>query len=62
MTRLANPDFVECVTASFDKQTAMHLIRAALPVVAHRRTESHVPHRDGLGQQHGFAQGWWGDC
>ena len=57
MTRLANPDFAESVTASFDKQTAMHLIRATLPVVEHGRTEIHVPHWDGIEQQHGFVHG-----
>ena len=57
MTRLANPDFAECVTASFDRQTAMHLIRATLPVVEHGRTEIHVPHWDGIEQQHGFVHG-----
>ena len=57
MTRLANPDFAECVTASFNKQTAMHLIRATLPVVEHGRTEIHVPHWDGIEQQHGFVHG-----
>jgi uncharacterized protein (TIGR00369 family) len=57
MTRLANPDFAACVTASFDKQTAMHLIRATLPVVEHGRTEIHVPHWDGIEQQHGFVHG-----
>ena len=57
MTRIANPDFAECVTASFDKQTAMHLIQATLPVVEHGRTEIHVPHWDGIEQQHGFVHG-----
>ena len=57
MTRLANPDFAACVAASFDKQTAMHLIRATLPVVEHGRTEIHVPHWDGIEQQHGFVHG-----
>jgi len=57
MTRLANPDFAKCVAASFDKQTAMHLIRATLPVVEHGRTEIHVPHWDGIEQQHGFVHG-----
>ena len=57
MTRLANPDFAECVAASFDKQNAMHLIRATLPVVEHGRTEIHVPHWDGVEQQHGFVHG-----
>jgi hypothetical protein len=40
MTPPANPDFAESVTASFDKQNAMHLIRATLPIVEHGRTES----------------------
>jgi acyl-coenzyme A thioesterase PaaI-like protein len=57
MTRLANPDFAECVTASFDKQHAMHPIRAMLPVAEHGRTEIHVPHWDGIEQQHGFVHG-----
>ncbi|NMG74988.1 PaaI family thioesterase [Aromatoleum diolicum] len=57
MTRLANPDFAEAVSASFDKQTAMHLIRATLPVVEHGLTEIHVPHWDGIEQQHGFVHG-----
>jgi uncharacterized protein (TIGR00369 family) len=57
MTRLANPDFAKCVAASFDKQTAMHLIRATLPVVEHGRTEIHVPHWDGIEQQHGLVHG-----
>jgi uncharacterized protein (TIGR00369 family) len=57
MTRIANPDFAKCVAASFDKQTAMHLIRATLPVVEHGRTEIHVPHWNGIGQQHGFVHG-----
>lgn len=57
MTRLANPDFAACVTASFDKQNAMQLIRATLPVVEPGRTEIHVPHWDGIEQQHGFVHG-----
>ena len=57
MTRLANPDFAAGVSASFDKQTAMHLIRATLSLVEHGRTEIHVPHWDGIEQQHGFVHG-----
>ena len=57
MTRIGNPDFAECVTSSFDKQSAMRLIRASLPVVEHGRTEIHVPHWDGIEQQHGFVHG-----
>jgi uncharacterized protein (TIGR00369 family) len=57
MTRIANPDFAQCVAASFDKQTAMHLIRATVPVVEHGRTEIHVLHWNGIEQQHGFVHG-----
>jgi uncharacterized protein (TIGR00369 family) len=57
MTHPANPHFAECVRASFQKQNAMHLIRATLPVVEHGCTEIHVPHWDGIEQQHGFVHG-----
>jgi uncharacterized protein (TIGR00369 family) len=57
MTRLANPDFAARVASSFDKQNAMHLIRATMPVVEQGRTEIHVPHWDGVEQQHGFIHG-----
>lgn len=57
MTRIANPNFPEHVSTSFDRQNAMHLIRATLPVVEHGRTEIHVPHWDGIEQQHGFVHG-----
>lgn len=57
MAQIANPDFAADVVASFDKQNAMHLIRATLPVVEHGRTEIHVPHWEGLEQQHGFVHG-----
>lgn len=57
MTRVSNPDFAAGVTASFNKQNAMHLIRATLPVVEHGRTEIHVPHWEGVEQQHGFVHG-----
>ena len=57
MAHLANPDFAESVAASFNKQQAMHLIRATLPVVEHGRTEIHLPHWEGVEQQHGFVHG-----
>jgi uncharacterized protein (TIGR00369 family) len=57
MTRFANPDFAASVTASFDKQNAMRLIRATMPVVESGRTEIHVPHWEGIEQQHGFVHG-----
>ena len=57
MTHIASPDFKRDVAASFDKQSAMHLIRATLPVIEHGSTEIHVPHWDGVEQQHGFVHG-----
>lgn len=57
MAHIANPHFVESVTASFAKQHAMHLIRATLPLIEHGHTEIHVPHWEGIEQQHGFVHG-----
>lgn len=57
MTHFANPNFAESVIASFDRQNAMHLIRATLQVVEHGRTEIHVAHWDGIEQQHGLVHG-----
>jgi len=57
MHDIANPEFVRDVAASFDKQSAMTLIHATMPVIEHGRTEIHVPHWDGIEQQHGFVHG-----
>ena len=57
MTRIPDPHFVERVRASFDRQNAMQLIQATLPVVEHGRTEIHLPHWEGIEQQHGFVHG-----
>ena len=57
MTHISDPHFAERVRASFDKQNAMALIRASLPVVEHGRTEIHLPHWPGIEQQHGFVHG-----
>jgi uncharacterized protein (TIGR00369 family) len=57
MPRTCDPHLAERVGASFDRQSAMLLIRATLPVVEHGRTEIHVPHWDGIEQQHGFVHG-----
>lgn len=57
MPHPANPHFVSDVAASFNKQSAMQLIRATLPVVEHGYTEIHVPHWNGIEQQHGFVHG-----
>ena len=57
MTRISDPHFAERVRASFDRQHAMTLIQATLPVVEHGRTEIHLPHWQGVEQQHGFVHG-----
>src|SRR5574343_1250232 len=50
-------EFAGRVHASFAKQHAMALIRAELPVVEPGRTEIHLPHWEGIEQQHGFVHG-----
>lgn len=57
MTHPANPDFAAAVAASFNNQHAMHLIHATLSVVEYGRAEIHLPHWDGVEQQHGFVHG-----
>lgn len=57
MKPIANPHFAEHVRASFDRQDAMQLIQATLPVVEHGRAEIHLPHWQGITQQHGFVHG-----
>ena len=57
MSPISDPDFAERVRTSFDRQNAMHLIQATLPVVEHGLTEIHLPHWDGVEQQHGFVHG-----
>jgi hypothetical protein len=44
MSRISDPHFADRVRASFALQHAMTLIRAALAVVEHGRTEIHLPH------------------
>lgn len=57
MTRISDPHFAERIRASFDRQSAMALIRADLPVVEHGRAEIHLPHWSGVEQQHGYVHG-----
>ncbi|MEZ5850277.1 MAG: PaaI family thioesterase [Hyphomicrobiaceae bacterium] len=57
MTDPIDRAIAERVRASFERQNAMHLIHATLPVVAPGRTEIHVPHWQGIEQQHGFVHG-----
>jgi uncharacterized protein (TIGR00369 family) len=57
MTHIANTHFAKRVRESFDRQNVMHLIRATLSVIEHGRTEIHLPHWEGIEQQHGFVHG-----
>lgn len=57
MTHISDPDFAKRVRSSFDRQNAMHLIQATLPLVEHGCTEIHLPHWNGVEQQHGFVHG-----
>lgn len=38
------PHFAGRIRASFERQNAMHLIQATLPIVELGRTEIHLPH------------------
>ncbi len=57
MNPLSDPQFASRVRASFERQQAMALIRATLPLVEYGRTEIHLPHWTGVEQQHGFVHG-----
>lgn len=57
MPHVSDPHFAERVLASFAKQNAMHLIQAAMLLVEHGKAEIHVPHWEGIEQQHGFVHG-----
>ncbi|MCA1938436.1 MAG: PaaI family thioesterase [Dechloromonas sp.] len=57
MHKHTDPDFAARVLASFQRQSAMALIRAALPRIEYGVTEIHVPHWDGIEQQHGYVHG-----
>lgn len=57
MSRISDPHFAERVAASFARQQAMALIRAEMPVIEHGHTEIHLPHWDGVEQQHGYVHG-----
>ena len=52
-----DPRTVERVVATFQRESAMRLIRAAMVRVEHGCTEIHVPHWVGVEQQHGFVHG-----
>ena len=56
-TSILDPETAQRVRASFARQNAMRLIGASLDLVAHGRTEIHLPHAPELEQQHGFIHG-----
>jgi len=57
MNPTLDPQVEQQVRASFARQHAMRLIRASLEIVEHGRTEIHLPHWEGVEQQHGFIHG-----
>lgn len=48
---------VERIRQSFERQNAMQLIKATLPVVDNGHVEIHLEHWSGVEQQHGFVHG-----
>lgn len=57
MHKVQDPDFAERVRASFDRQRAMALIGASMPVIEAGYTEIHLPHKAEITQQHGYVHG-----
>jgi uncharacterized protein (TIGR00369 family) len=57
MASMTERTFADRVRESFQRQNVMHLIRATLPVVEQGRTEIHLPHWEGVEQQHGLVHG-----
>lgn len=57
MSKVLDPLFAQHVLASFQRQRAMQLIHANMPVIEHGRTEIHLEHWDGIEQQHGYVHG-----
>lgn len=52
-----DPHFADRIRDSFARQEAMALIRAEMAVVEAGRTEIHLPHWQGVEQQHGYIHG-----
>ena len=57
MHKAQDPQFAERVRASFERQQAMALIGASLPVIEPGYTEIHLPYRPEVTQQHGYIHG-----
>lgn len=56
-TPTLDPQIAQAVQDSFARQHAMSLIRATLPIVETGLVEIHLPHWEGVQQQHGFVHG-----
>ena len=56
-TPTLDPQIAQAVQDSFARQQAMSLIRATLPIVETGLVEIHLPHWEGVQQQHGFVHG-----
>ncbi|MGO3870947.1 MAG: PaaI family thioesterase [Alcaligenes sp.] len=56
-TPTLDPQITQAVQDSFARQQAMSLIRATLPIVDTGLVEIHLPHWEGVQQQHGFVHG-----
>lgn len=52
-----DPQVMKEVQDSFARQQAMSLIRATMPLVEAGLVEIHLPHWEGVQQQHGFVHG-----
>lgn len=50
-----NTELVQRIQDSFAKQSAMHLIKATIPVITEEMVEIHMPHWEGVEQQHGYV-------
>ena len=57
MHKAQDPQFAERVRASFQRQQAMTLIGASMPVIEAGYTEIHLPHKAEITQQHGYIHG-----
>ncbi|MFM0512162.1 PaaI family thioesterase [Paraburkholderia sp. RL17-373-BIF-A] len=57
MNTALSRDFAAHVIATYDKLNAMRLIKATLTNVKEGAVEVHVPHWDGIEQQHGYIHG-----
>lgn len=57
MTQTVTPIFAQRVKASFDRQNAMALVKATIPMIEPGKVEIHLPHWHGIEQQHGFVHG-----